>query len=103
MARRDKYDYQLRILRVPGGVGTTTSYDLHRKRRKALSPFFSKRNVLFLEPLINQKVKQLCQLISKHAAERIPVNISDAFFAFSNEYGFDKILRPYDISIKLVS
>ncbi|KAJ4419122.1 hypothetical protein N0V82_005135 [Gnomoniopsis sp. IMI 355080] len=82
---RDKYEYQLRSLRVPGGVGTTPSLDVHRKRREALSPFFSKRNVLFLEPTITEKVQQLCQLLSKHASKQTPVNLSDVFFAFSNE------------------
>ncbi|KAK9423441.1 putative cytochrome p450 protein [Seiridium unicorne] len=82
---RDKYEYQLRSLRVPGGVGTTPSLDVHRKRREALSPFFSKRNVLFLEPTITEKVQQLCQLLLKHASEQTPVNLSDVFFAFSND------------------
>lgn len=85
MSRRDKYEYQLRTLRVPGGVGTTASHDVHKKRREALTPFFSKRNVLHLEPLITKKVQQLSQLIAKHAADKTPVNLSDAFFAFSNE------------------
>ncbi|POS78532.1 cytochrome P450 [Diaporthe helianthi] len=82
---RDKYQYQLRSLRVPGGVGTTPSVDVHRKRREALSPFFSKRNVVSLEPMITEKVQQLCQLLSKHASEQTPVNLSDVFFAFSND------------------
>jgi hypothetical protein len=82
---RDKYEYQLRSLRVPGGVGTTPSLEVHRRRREALSPFFSKRNVLSLEPTIADKVQQLCQLLSKYASDRTPVNLSDLFFAFSNE------------------
>ncbi|KAG8160990.1 hypothetical protein KVR01_009254 [Diaporthe batatas] len=82
---RDKYEYQLRSLRVPGGVGTTPSLDVHRKRREALSPFFSKRNVVRLETTITKKVQQLCQLLSKHASEQTPVNLSDVFFAFSND------------------
>lgn len=82
---RDKYEYQLRTLRVPGGVGTTPSLEVHRRRREALSPFFSKRNVVLLEPTIADKVQQLCRLLSKHASEGTPVNVSDVFFAFSNE------------------
>ncbi|THV55127.1 hypothetical protein BGAL_0013g00120 [Botrytis galanthina] len=88
---RDKYEYQLRTLRIPGGVGTTARYDLHRKRRAALSPFFSKRNVLHLEPLINEKIEQLCQMIEKHVKEETPANLSDLFFAFSNEYSLIEI------------
>ncbi|KUJ11582.1 cytochrome P450 [Mollisia scopiformis] len=85
MSYRDKYEYQLRTLRVSGGVGTTVSHEMHRKRREALSPFFSRRNVLYLEPLITRKVEQLCQVIGKHAVEKIPANLSDLFFAFSND------------------
>lgn len=88
MSRRDKYNYQLRTLRVPGGVGTTAHHDVHKKRREALSTFFTKRNVTHLEPLIVKKVKQLCHLMAKHGNEKTPVNLSDVFFALSNEYVF---------------
>lgn len=94
--RRDKYEYQLKTLRVPGGVGTTASYDVHKKRREALSPFFSKRNVVYLEPLIAEKVEQLCQIVAKHAAEKTPVNLSDIFNAFSNEYDYPLARRLTD-------
>ncbi|TVY84521.1 Cytochrome P450 monooxygenase sdnE [Lachnellula suecica] len=86
MSRRDKYPYQLKTLRIPGAIGATANHDLHRKRREALSPFFSRRNVLYLEPVITEKVEQLCRLIARHASEKTPVNLSDALFAFSNEY-----------------
>jgi cytochrome P450 len=85
MSLRDKYEYQLRTLRVPGGVGTTARHDVHKKRREALNPFFSKRNVLDLEPIIAKKVDQLCTIIGKHSKEKVPINLSDLFFAFSNE------------------
>ena len=91
MSHRDKYDYQLRTLRVPSGVGATARYDVHKRRREALSPFFSKRNVIHLEALIVEKVEQLCQVIAKHADEKTIVSLSDVFFGFSNEYGFDAI------------
>ena len=87
MTRLDKYDYQLRTLRVPGGIGTTADYYLHKIRREALTPFFSKRNVLSLEGVITKKVNQLCDLVAKHAARETPINLSDAFYGFSNEYG----------------
>lgn len=92
-SRRDKYDYQLRTLRVPGGVGAAISHDVHKKRREALGPFFSKRNVLHLELLITEKVEELCQVIKKHALAKTPVNLSDVFFAFSNEYVYKRDTR----------
>ncbi|TVY45338.1 Cytochrome P450 monooxygenase [Lachnellula occidentalis] len=85
MSHRDKYDYILRTLPIPGAIGATVRHDVHRKRREALGPFFSKRNVLHLEPLITGKLEQLCQLITKHASEKTPINLSDALFAFSND------------------
>ncbi|PYH79528.1 hypothetical protein BO82DRAFT_288650, partial [Aspergillus uvarum CBS 121591] len=66
-ARRDKYDYQLRSLRIPGGVGTTADYHLHKLRRESLTHFFSKKNILYLEGLITDKVEQLKQLTATHA------------------------------------
>ena len=86
MSRRDKYDYQLRSLRVPGGIGAAAGHDLHKKRRDALSPFFTKKNVIQLEPVITDKVKQLCREIDSHCSRDTVINLSDAFFAFSNEY-----------------
>ncbi|OGM45010.1 hypothetical protein ABOM_005772 [Aspergillus bombycis] len=85
MTRLDKYDYQLRTLRVPGGIGTTADYHLHKIRREALTPFFSKRNVLSLEDVITAKVNQLCDLIAKHVATGTAINLSDAFYGFSND------------------
>lgn len=84
MSRRDKYNYHL-TLRVPGGIGGTISHDLHKIRRDALSQFFSKRNVLYREPVISRKVEQLGRLIARHAAQKTAINLSDAFFAFSSE------------------
>ncbi|TGO54960.1 hypothetical protein BCON_0099g00200 [Botryotinia convoluta] len=70
-SRRDKYARNLKQLRVPGSVGSTVSFDVHKKRREALVPFFSKRN--------------LCDVISSHAVDKSPLNLSDVLFAFSNE------------------
>ncbi|KAL4938414.1 hypothetical protein BDV06DRAFT_225996, partial [Aspergillus oleicola] len=49
MAGKDKYAYQLRSLRVPGGVGTTADHNLHKVRRESLTHFFSKKNILYQE------------------------------------------------------
>ncbi|KAL3496830.1 cytochrome P450 [Aspergillus germanicus] len=85
MARKDKYAYQIRSLRVSGAVGTTADYILHKVRREALTQFFSKKNILYLEGLIADKVSQLEQKIATHAASKTPINLSDLFLAFSND------------------
>ncbi|KAF7928184.1 hypothetical protein EAE99_004942 [Botrytis elliptica] len=71
-------------LRVPISVGATVSFDVHKKRREALVSFFSRRNVLYLEPMITAKVQQLCDVISSHTVDKSPLNLSDIFFAFFN-------------------
>ncbi|KAF7936130.1 uncharacterized protein EAE98_002349 [Botrytis deweyae] len=68
-------------LRVPGSVGATVSFDVHKKRREALVPFFSRSNVLYLDPMITAKVQQLCDVISSHTVDKSPLNLSDIFFA----------------------
>ncbi|KAL4941900.1 hypothetical protein BDV06DRAFT_222655 [Aspergillus oleicola] len=85
MVPRDKYSYQIRSLRVPGGVGTTVDYHLHRTRREALVPFFSKRNILYLESVIAEKVEQLKNVFVSHKDDGRVVNLSDLFFAFAND------------------
>ena len=83
--RRDKYVYQTRTLPVPLSVGGTTQHDLHRKRREALNPFFSKKSVQSLGPMISGKVDLLCQRFDDHRKSQLPINLSDVYFAFANE------------------
>ncbi|TGO21288.1 hypothetical protein BPAE_0228g00020 [Botrytis paeoniae] len=98
-SRRDKYARNLKQLRVPGSVGATVSFDVHKKRREALPPFFSKRNVLYLEPMITAKVQQLCDVISSHVVDKSPLNLSGVLFAFSNERGIaENFLFAHEIN-----
>ena len=82
---REKYEFQLRSLPVPMSMGTTRTHDLHRRRREALNPFFSKRSVISLEPMIKTKVSQLKQVFEKHRKNGTMINLSDVYFAFANE------------------
>lgn len=66
-------------------VGGSIKHDLHRKRREALNPFFSKKSVTNLEPMISQKVEQLHQHLEYHLKHQKHVNLSDLYFAFAME------------------
>ena len=83
--RREKYAYQTRTLPVPLSVGGSLQHDLHRKRREALNPFFSKKSVVELGPMISRKVDVLCNRLEDHLSSQIPISLSDVYFAFSNE------------------
>ncbi len=93
--QRDMYDFSRRGLDAPLSLGGTVENDIHRHRRDALNPFFSKENVMKLEPLIQDKVNLLCDRISN--VEQ-PIVLSNAFvaltvdiigqFAFGKNYGY---------------
>lgn len=83
--RRDKYAFQTRTLKLPMSVGGSTNHELHRKRREALNPFFSKRSVVALGPMISQKVSLLCETFEQHARNGTPINLSNLYYAFAQE------------------
>lgn len=83
--RRNKYDFQTRTLKVPFSVGGTIEHDLHRKRREALNPFFSKKSVEELGPMISQKIEQVCRNLEDHLKQPQPVNLSALYYALANE------------------
>lgn len=60
-----------------GSVVTTIPHELHRKRRAALNPFFSKASVRRLEPVIRDGVVQLLDRmdICGRSAEVMPMNM----------------------------
>ena len=47
----------------------TVPHDLHRLRRAALNPFFSKRSITAIEPLIQSKVDLLCAALGEYAPD----------------------------------
>ncbi|KAL8791162.1 MAG: hypothetical protein Q9195_006001 [Heterodermia aff. obscurata] len=83
--RREKYAFQTRTLKVPMSVGGSMTHELHRKRREALNPFFSKRSVVALGPMISTKVDLLCASLERHAENGTPINLSDIYYAFAHD------------------
>ncbi len=82
---RDKDWKQTRGLDVGESTSGTISHELHRRRREALSPFFSQKSVLMLEPLIQEKVAQLCEHLDSAIISGKPVNLYDLYYAFARE------------------
>jgi hypothetical protein len=70
---------------VEQSVGGTADYNIHKMRREALSPYFSQKTVMSLEPLLRMKVQLLCDRFNESLAAAVPINLSDAYFALSNE------------------
>lgn len=61
--RREKHLPMIRANGSPYAVASAQTHELHRMRRAALNPFFSKRAVQRLEPIITDKVDKLCSQI----------------------------------------
>ena len=83
--KRDKDWVQTRGLDVGMSTSGTISHDLHRRRRESLNPFFSQKNVAMLEPLVKDKVAQLCEHLDSALASGKPVNLYDLYYALARE------------------
>lgn len=47
----------------------TVPHDLHRLRRAPISPFFSRKNITAIEPLLQSKVDLLCAALGEYAPD----------------------------------
>jgi len=52
-------------------------------RRSALNPFFSKRSILAIEPLIQDKVDRFCNAIREHIKSGQAVELQTAYMALT--------------------
>ncbi len=72
----------------------TVPHAVHRQRRTALNPYFSKQSVAKLEPMIGQVVEKLCHRFDQARETGEPVNLGYAFAALAvdviTEYSFSK-------------
>jgi cytochrome P450 len=85
--KRDKWSWDtLGAAGVQDSTLSTIEHDLHRMRRSAIAPFFSSANVRKLEPVIQAKVGMLFRrlLEFKDGKEKVVINLSHAFSAFTN-------------------
>ncbi|EKG18136.1 Cytochrome P450 [Macrophomina phaseolina MS6] len=71
----------------PGATIATIDHDLHRKRRAILNPYFSKRAVAGLEPIINERLDVLCSRVREIAAGGTAIDLTSAFSAFTADVG----------------
>lgn len=84
-AKRNKDFEKVKALGINTSVGGAVDHDLHRRRRESLNPFFSKKSVLNLAPEIKEKTSQIEGIFAASMKEKIPLNLSDLYFAFSRE------------------
>lgn len=95
--RTTKWPWSAKMFGTSQAAVGTAGHELHRMRRGALNPFFSKRSVVHLEPVIWKNVEKLLSRIRESTGFGTPVNLSDAFaclsadvigsYAFGKSYG----------------
>ncbi len=80
---------------------------LHRLRRDALAPFFSKRSVANLDLRIKARIERLCQRLDEYIESKSPINLTVASlaltmdiltdYAFAEDFG---LLQQEDFNVK---
>ncbi|SLM35246.1 cytochrome p450 [Lasallia pustulata] len=75
----------------PAAIGTV-DHDLHRVRRGALNPFFSKRSVVEILPFVQNIIEKLCHRFDAASRTGEPTNLKYSYAALTldimNEYCF---------------
>ena len=106
-SHRDKFEFFVKSPDSDNATGFTVDHELHRLRREALSPFFSKRNVTSLESRIKAKIEFLCRRLDDYVVSRNPINLTVASLALTmdilTEYAFAEdfgLLKQEDFNIK---
>lgn len=92
--RWQKYDWAYRPLTNKTASLPTIDHDLHKNRRAALNPFFSKQKVASLEVVIRNQIEKLAQRIEEYAASGNVLSIGTAYCALTmdiiSEYSMGK-------------
>ncbi|KAI8649474.1 hypothetical protein NCS56_01495900 [Fusarium sp. Ph1] len=81
--RVNKYGPAVAAFTVPRATLATIDHDVHRLRRSILNPYFSKRAVTMLEPLINDKVDRLCRRLEEWIGQGTAVDLDAAMAALT--------------------
>ncbi|KAF2452465.1 putative benzoate 4-monooxygenase cytochrome P450 [Lineolata rhizophorae] len=95
--RRDKYSYFSGRFGYASDSFSTVHHDLHRLRRKALSPMFSAKRISEFQPVIREKVDKLCQKFTEYQKDGKVLALNRPWMALTTdiitEYAF---ARAYD-------
>jgi hypothetical protein len=82
--KRDKYDWFTKSFGLDNSVFGTPGHDLHRLRRSALAPYFSKASVRRLQPLVQDRVNKLLERLEGFRDNGEVLMASWAYSAFTN-------------------
>lgn len=68
-----------------GSIIATRSHDIHRMRRSALNPCFSRQSLKKLEPIIRERVSTLLERLATHCANGDVAPMTGVFRALTSD------------------
>jgi hypothetical protein len=69
----------------PESTLATVSHDVHRMRRAAIAPFFTRVKVLQLINVVRSKLDKLCERLAEAKNSGIPVNLALAYRCYATD------------------
>lgn len=82
--KRNKYEWFTKQFATPLVAFGTVDHNLHRIRRGAINPFFSKASVRRLQPVIQEKIKKLISRVDGFGESGEVLNVHLAYMANSS-------------------
>ena len=83
--KRDKWEWSAKQFGVPEATSSTIRHDHHRARRAAVNRFFSMVNIRKMQPVVEERVRQLIERIRGFQdADGKVFNVNHLFTAFTN-------------------
>ena len=87
--KRDAWHWRKKGFGIDHSTLTTLQHDLHRKRRGALNPLFSKQRIAKLQPMILERVDALIRRIKEFGATGDVIDFKTAYGAFTAGEKYD--------------
>jgi cytochrome P450 len=81
----DKWQWWANGFAVPTAGGMTIEHELHRKRRGALNPFFSKASILANIPIIQEKLAVMVDRLDKISGSREVLDLEAVYLALTTD------------------
>ena len=81
--KRDKWAWLTHSFGMPNSTFATTSHAIHKRRRAALNPYFSKASVGRLQPVVDERVGVVVNRLREYGKEERTVNIVEMASAFA--------------------
>jgi cytochrome P450 len=81
--KQEKDPYIVRAFTTPLSTAATVDHDHHHFRRELVNPFFSKRSVMGLESIVQDKVEKITQRLKQAHKEGTVVSLDGLFAALT--------------------